>query len=127
MDIEKIHVWQKSMQLAEFIYESTKKMPKEELYGLVSQMRRAAVSVPSNIAEGSQRSTGKDFANFLLIARGSLAELKTQFVLASRLEFLPKEIALEGIHRIDEISKMLYGFHSQVLKGHNLHLKTNNS
>lgn len=116
MDIEKIQIWQKSMELTELVYTWTKDMPKEETYGLTSQIRRAAVSIPSNIAEGSQRTTEKDFAHFLFIARGSLAELKTQMILASRLNFILSEYADEGIRRIDEISRMLYAFHQSLLK-----------
>lgn len=79
---QKLHIWGKAMLLAKKIYVITSQFPKQEIYGMTSQMRRAAVSIPSNIAEGSQRGTNKDFANFIGIARGSLAELETQFILA---------------------------------------------
>ncbi len=75
-------VWQKSMDLVLLIYSLTKKFPEEEIYGLTSQMKRAEVSVPSNIAEGSRRSSKKDFRNFLLNAYGSGAELETQIKIA---------------------------------------------
>lgn len=79
-------VWQKSIDLTILIYKITEKFPKEEVYGLVSQMRRASVSVPSNIAEGRCRSTKKDYRQFLRMALGSCAELETQIIIAKRLE-----------------------------------------
>lgn len=82
-------VWQEAMSLAEDIYRVTRAFPKEELYGLVSQMRRAAVSIPSNVAEGQGRRTRGEFLQFLGQARGSLAELGTQVALARRLSLLP--------------------------------------
>ncbi len=78
-------VWQRSMELAENIYSITKCFPPSELYGLTLQMRRAAVSIPSNIAEGYQRSTTKEYLHFLSIARGSAAELETQTLLAKNI------------------------------------------
>ena len=74
-------VWQKSMILAKDIYLITESLPKSEVYGLMSQIRRSAVSIPSNIAEGSKRGTAKDYCQFLKIAQGSGAELETQFLL----------------------------------------------
>jgi four helix bundle protein len=78
-------VWQKSMGLAEYTYHLTSSLPKGEEFGLKSQMRRAAVSIPSNIAEGKSRSHYREFLQFLYVAMGSLAELETQFELAKRL------------------------------------------
>jgi four helix bundle protein len=80
-----LKVWQMGMSVAKETYFITKKLPKEEMFGLISQMRRASVSIPSNIAEGRQRSTRKDFCQFLHIAMGSLAELETQLLLADSL------------------------------------------
>jgi len=80
-------VWQKSMDLVVLIYKLTNKLPKTEQYGIISQMQRSAVSIPSNIAEGSKRGTKKDFANFLLIAFGSGSELETQVEIVRRLPF----------------------------------------
>jgi four helix bundle protein len=80
--------WQEAMHLAKLIYEATAGFPKEEQYGLVSQMRRAAVSIPSNIAEGAGRGGEKEFRQFLMIARGSLSELETQVLLAQQFGFL---------------------------------------
>jgi four helix bundle protein len=81
-------VWQKSLELAEVVYTATKSFPKEEIYGLTIQMRRAAVSVASNIAEGHSRQTRGEFLQFLGMSRGSLAELQTQAILAARLDLL---------------------------------------
>ena len=79
--------WQKAMELVLEVYKATKTMPKEEIYGLTSQMRRAAVSIPSNIAEGQGRKTPRDFKNFLSIALGSLKELETQILIAQGLNY----------------------------------------
>lgn len=106
-------VWQKSMLLAEKIYKITEKFPQAELYGLISQLRRAAVSVPSNIAEGYGRNSAKEYGHFYAIAYGSLLELETQIILASRLSFL-KESDFNDINLIiEEVSKML---HVMILK-----------
>ena len=83
-----LRVWQQAMDLVVLIYDDTRAFPKEEIYGLTSQMRRAAVSVPSNIAEGKGRLTDRDRALFYCHARGSLLELETQVLIANRLSFL---------------------------------------
>src|SRR3989344_3291460 len=107
---EKLSVWQKSMDLVECVYRLTEKFPKGELYGLTNQMRRSAVSIPSNIAEGSHRKTNKDFCQFLSIASGSAAELQTQVKIAGRLNFSVTSVSeyekIESL--IVEIRKMLY-------------------
>ncbi|MDO8474206.1 MAG: four helix bundle protein [bacterium] len=82
-------VWQKAMELVTFVYEATNAFPKSELYGLTSQMRRSAVSIPSNIAEGRRRGSRKDFRNFLINAYGSGAELETQIEIAKRIQIAP--------------------------------------
>src|SRR5262245_18200016 len=84
--------WQKAMDLVVEVYRSTDSFPQREVFGLTNQMRRAAVSIPSNIAEGQGRATTKDFLLFLYIARGSLQELETQILLAYRLAFLSGEV-----------------------------------
>src|SRR5512139_433540 len=81
-------VWQKAMDLIESLYHLTETMPKSEIYGLTSQIRRAAVSVPSNIAEGAAPNSAKEFMQFLYVALGSAAELDTQLLLAERLGFV---------------------------------------
>ena len=91
MDVEKLKVWQSAMDLAEAVYEITDKFPKTEIFGITDQIRRAAVSIPSNIAEGKGRRTTKDFIHFLYVARGSLNELATQIKLARRIGYLTPE------------------------------------
>lgn len=105
----KLVVWQKSMELVHDIYKTTATFPKNEEYGLSSQMRRAAVSVPSNLAEGSARKGLKEFKQFLNIAQGSLSELDTQVELAQMLGYVVNECYAELMSKITEISKMLYG------------------
>jgi len=100
-------VWQKAMDLVCLVYEATRAFPKEELYGLTSQIRRAVVSVPSNIAEGQARKSTAEFRNFLSFARGSMAEVETQLILARRLNYL-QETQLHEIMSIhEEVNKML--------------------
>lgn len=95
------------MNLAKCVYAQTAAFPREELYGLTSQMRRAAVSVPSNIAEGAGRAGDKEFHQFLMIARGSLSELETQAILARELGFLDNEEEL--MNHIQRVFKLLSG------------------
>ena len=93
------------MDLVEEIYKLTDTMPKTEVYGLTSQIRRSAVSIPSNIAEGAARNHSKEFMQFLYVALGSVAELETQLLLAERLQFIP----MAPIGNLSEIKKMLLG------------------
>jgi four helix bundle protein len=103
---KELKVWQKSVDLAVKVYGVTKDFPKEELYGLTSQLRRSAVSIPSNIAEGAGRNTKKDFNNFLGISNGSSCELDTQLIIAQRINFIDA-LALESLQQeIIEIQKM---------------------
>ena len=104
-----IQIWKDAMDLAQAVYEITEALPKMETYGLISQMTRAAVSVPSNIAEGSGRSD-KDFSHFLAIALGSFFELNTQIMLSERIGYLTSEqsLALQG--RTDKLQMMITGF-----------------
>jgi four helix bundle protein len=108
---QKLQVWVKAMTIARETYELTKSYPTEERFGLVSQMRRAAVSICSNIAEGSQRSSDKDFAQFISIARGSLAELETQMILSQQLQMVDDERVVQVLNATDELGKMLNSFH----------------
>lgn len=100
-------VWQRSMQLTNAVYDASDQFPKEELFGLKSQMRRAAVSVASNIAEGSQRGSKKEFIQFLSIARGSLAELLTQLILSQDRQYISESTYRHIYGLIDEVSRML--------------------
>ena len=102
-------VWQKSMELVVVVYEATKVFPKEELYGLTSQIRRAAVSIPSNIAEGQGRESKKEFFQFLSIAYGSLREVETQILIAERLSYINKSICTTMIEKCNEIGKLING------------------
>ena len=100
-------VWQKSMALTGDIYKITEKLPKSETYGLTDQLRRAAVSVPSNIAEGHGRKTSKDFLHFLSIANGSCMEMETQLLICVQLKMLSDEDIKDLLTDINEISRML--------------------
>ncbi len=104
-----LSVWQKSCDLAHNVYSVTGSFPQHELYGIVSQMRRAAVSVPSNIAEGAGRRGTTEYLRFLSIANGSLAELRTLVELARRFGYVATGQAGRLDTDIDEISKMLHG------------------
>jgi len=100
-------VWQKSIELVLEVYFLTEKFPKEEIYGLVSQMRRSAISIPSNIAEGRFRGTKKDFMQFLRVAYGSGAELETQIEISKRLPETKKINYSKAENLLAEIMKML--------------------
>lgn len=104
---QNLFVWQKSLDFTVLIYHHTKSFPKEELYGMVSQMRRAAVSISSNIAEGQARHTRRQFIQFLSFARGSLSELETQIMISARLDYISKETGQKLLADAAEISKML--------------------
>lgn len=101
-------VWQRAMQLTTQVYRLTQAFPKEEQFGLTNQLRRSAVSVPSNIAEGQGRSSTKDFCQFLSIARGSNNELRTQLEIARNLGFGEPKLIDESEILTEEISKMLF-------------------
>lgn len=100
-------VWKRSVSLATKIYLVTEKFPKSEIYGIISQMRRCAVSIPSNIAEGRNRRTRKDFAQFLRIALGSAAELETQTEISKNLNFLNELEYSQITSETNEIGMML--------------------
>jgi four helix bundle protein len=100
-------VWQRSMNLVETVYRLTGSFPSAEQWALVSQMRRAAISVPSNIAEGYGRQATGEYRHHISIARGSLLELETQLLLAIRLKYMPPADADPILKEIDEISRML--------------------
>lgn len=109
-DHKDLIMWQKAMELAEEVYRLAKLLPRAEAYALADQMRRAAVSIPSNIAEGYQRRTDGYIKHFLYIARGSNAELETQLLLCIRLGYFPKSEAQPALRLIEEIAKMLSVF-----------------
>jgi four helix bundle protein len=105
---ENLIVWRKSIQLTTRIYQITKMFPKEEIFGLGNQLRRAAVSVPSNIAEGYGRHTRIDYKRFLSISLGSIYELQTQLRIGLELEFIPIQEFQETLNLSKEIDRMLY-------------------
>lgn len=108
-DFQELDVWQKAMDVAVDVYAYVKTLPKEERYGLGDQMRRCAVSIPSNIAEGHDRNSTKDYLRFVSISRGSLAELKTQLIICNRVGYLSEGSLSCIIARLVEIDKMLTG------------------
>ena len=115
---QKLQIWQKSFALAKRTYDLTRAFPEEERYGLISQMRRSAVSVPSNIAEGSQRTTNRDFHSFIAIAKGSLAEVETHALLAHEIGYITKEDAEKYLGHVQEVSKMLRAFAAKLTTTH---------
>ena len=102
-------VWQRAIDLTTEIYRFTEDFPKSEIYGLTSQIRRAAISVASNIAEGSGRGSKRDFRHFLMNARGSICEVQTQLVVAGKLEFGSREKIAEIESMANEVGRMLNG------------------
>jgi four helix bundle protein len=101
--------WQKGIELVEAIYLATASFPREELYGLTIQIRKAAVSIPSNIAEGQSRHTTRDFLNFLSIAKGSLSELETQLTIAERLRYISATEAASLLQLASEVGRLIGG------------------
>jgi len=104
-----LNIWKRSIRLVEEIYIITKKFPKEEIYGLTSQLRRSAVSIPSNIVEGFTRFHSKEYRQFLYISLGSCAELNTQIIISFHLGYLNSEKVDRILNEIDEISKIIMG------------------
>ncbi|MGQ0761252.1 MAG: four helix bundle protein [Acidobacteriota bacterium] len=104
-----LEVWQKAMRLAKRIYQLTQKFPSEERFGLTNQLRRAAVSVPSNLAEGHARFGAGEFSRFLSITMGSVAELETHILLSNDLGYVRADTANEILAELDAIGKMLRG------------------
>ncbi|MEL6615029.1 MAG: four helix bundle protein [Bacteroidota bacterium] len=106
---EDLRVWQEAVALCERVYAVTRSFPDDERFGLTSQLRRATVSVSSNIAEGWGRGSRSDYARFLRIARGSLFEVKTQLVIAERVGFLTPKASGEAQRHVDQVRRMLHG------------------
>jgi four helix bundle protein len=113
-DYKDLIVWQKSMDLVEIIYRITESFPSHELYGLTKQIRRAAVSVPSNIAEGQGRQGTAEFRHFLSTARGSLLEVETQLHIGLRLKYLDSETAQTALVALKEVARILNGLMSSL-------------
>jgi len=108
-------LWQKAIDLCVEIYKLTAKFPVEERYGLVSQMRRSAVSIPSNIAEGAGRNSNKEFIHFLAIAKGSSNELETQLTVSQKLGFVSDTELESTLIRIDEVQKMNFSLQQKLM------------
>ncbi len=104
-----LQVWQLAVEFTTSIYVLTRKFPKVEQYALIDQIHRASVSIPSNIAEGAQRQSRKEFINFLYISYGSCAEVETQLTIAKKLGYVNDSECLDAISRLTEIEKMLNG------------------
>ena len=110
MEYSKLEVWIEARKLVNLLYDSSKLFPKEELFGLTNQMRRAAISIPSNIAEGCGRQTSKDTIHFLHISRGSLYELETQYYLALDQKYIDESTFNIVLAQIQTCKKLLNGF-----------------
>ena len=108
-NFEKLEVWKKAIDFADFVYSTTRAFPDDERFGLTSQMRRAAVSISSNIAEGSSRHSKEDYARFLEIASGSVFEVVSQSFIAQKQKYLSEEDRLRLYNAAEEQSKMLSG------------------
>lgn len=106
---QKLSCWTKSMELVKTVYQITSSFPTEEKYGLTSQMRRSAVSIPVNIAEGAARKSKKEFIQFLYISLGSMTELDTLVLISSELEFITKDDSVKLITELDSIGKIIFG------------------
>ena len=115
-NIGKLKIWNASIDLCVEVYEALANMPNDERYGLSSQIKRSAVSIPSNIAEGAGRDSSPQFNQFLNIAFGSSYELQTQLIISERLNFITKEVNEPILSKLDEIQKMIYIFKENVNK-----------
>lgn len=113
---EELKIWQKAMDVTEYCYRATDNFPKEEKYGLTSQLRRSAISIPSNIAEGAGRNTNGEFRQFLGIANGSSYELLTQLYLSKRLNLIKEETVRPIIKEVLEVTKMNYSLQRALKK-----------
>ncbi len=106
-NFKELRMWQKGIEIVKDVYTLTREFPKEEIYGLTAQMRRSAISIPSNIAEGFKRSFPKEYKQFLHISLGSAAELETQLVIAKELGFISDDGLKDISEKLDHVSKMM--------------------
>jgi len=111
-----LEVWKKAMDVARHVYKATAKFPAEERFGLTNQIRRSAVSVPSNLAEGHARASAAEFSRFILISMGSVAELETQILLSGDLGYLDNEKKQSLLSEIDLVGKMLRGLSKAIAR-----------
>lgn len=108
----KLHAWTQAMLLVRTVYEATRGFPVEETYGLAAQLRRAAISIPSNLAEGAGRDGKREFSRFLSIARGSVSELETQLLIAADLGYLSAEHSVFAL--LERVSRLITGLHRKL-------------
>ena len=113
---QELIVWQKAMDLVEEVYKASRSFPREEIYGLTSQLRRAAISIPSNVAEGQGRRTTPDFLRHLSIAYGSLLELETQILIATRLSYLAQGKCHDVMNMAGEVGRLMNGLMSSLAR-----------
>lgn len=112
-NLKELKIWHKAIDLSTEVYRLTADFPKEERYGLISQIRRAVVSVPSNIAEGAGRNSDKEFIHFLGISNGSAYELQTQLIISRKLELIDARVE-QVLEQIDQIQKMIYSLQNKL-------------
>jgi len=116
LNYRELIVWQKAMALVEAVYRATVGFPKDEVYGLTSQLRRAAVSIPSNITEGQGRNTTRDFLYFLSVAQGSVKEAETQILIAERLSYITKQLSTQLVKQTTEVGRLISGLTNSLNK-----------
>ena len=121
-NFKELKIWQKALELSVDVYKVTALFPKEDKFGLISQIKRSAVSIPSNIAEGAGRNSVKEFLYFLSVANGSSYELQTQLLISNKLNFLKDDLLESMLNELDEIQKMNYNF-QKTLKKNTLNTK----
>ena len=117
-DFKDLILWQRAMDLVVEVYNLVKRIPKEELLALSDQIRRAVISIPSNIAEGQGRNSSKEFIHFLSIAKGSKAELETQLLLCVRINYLTESEIEKAMSLIEEVGKMLNSLQKKLTTNH---------
>ncbi len=122
-NFKELKIWTKALELSVRVYKVTALFPKEDRFGLISQIKRSAVSIPSNIAEGAGRNSDKEFVYFLSVANGPAYELQTQLLISNKLNFLKDEVLESMLIELDEIQKMNYNFQKTLKKSS---LKTEN-
>ena len=115
-NLKELKIWNKAIDLTVDVYKATASFPSDERFGLISQSRRSAVSIPSNIAEGAGRNSNKEFSNFLGISNGSSYELQTQLVISNRLSLMDDNTLNNLLTQIDEIQKMNFAFQKTLKK-----------
>ena len=115
-NLKELKIWNKAMDLSVEVYKVTLNFPKEEIYGLTSQIKRSAISIPSNISEGAARNSNKEFVHFLGIANGSSYELQTQLIISNKLNLSSDETLQSLLKEIEEIQKMAYTFQNTLQK-----------